>query len=152
MLGILTVTIIFIYNVQFKSWNEGYSRSLIRGNLSQGLELAVQSLLQAQSIDAVTESSITFTADLGNGTDTHRLYLYNADDPEPNPPYNQSTYSLRFAHGLVNYGDGAVLSPDIKQPATPAFSMNNNVVVIELTVLRGSQEVSMKTSVRPRNL
>ena len=152
MMGILTTTVIFVYSLQFKSWNESYSRASIRGNLSQALELATVSLLQAQSVDELTESGITFTADLGNGNNSYRFYLYNADDPEPNPPYTQSTYSLRFAQESVDYGDGAVLSPDIAQPATPVFSMDDNTVTINLRALKGSEEVTMRTNVRPRNL
>jgi type II secretory pathway pseudopilin PulG len=151
MMGILTTAVFFVFNAQFKAWNENYARSSARGNLSQALELAVQSLRQAQSIDDLNESSVTFTADLGNGSRPYRLYLYNADDPEPNGPYTQDTYSLRFAQGPVNYGDGAALS-DIARPTGPVFSMDNHVITIDLTALGGSQEVKMRTSVRPRNL
>ena len=64
MMAILTITIAFVYNLHFKSWNETYTRSVIRGRLSQALALMTNRLLQAQSIDAFTESSITFSADL----------------------------------------------------------------------------------------
>ena len=152
MMGIVTAAAVLIYNVQFKAWNEGYVRSSVRGNLSQALELTVNSLRQAQSIDSLTESSITFTADLGSGNRSYRLYLYNANDLEPNPPFTQSTYSLRFAQGTMNYGDGSVLSADIAQPTSPVFSINNHVITIDLTGLRGSTQVEMRTNVRPRNL
>jgi Tfp pilus assembly protein PilE len=151
MMGILTATVSFVYNLHFKSWNEVYTRSVIRGRLSQTLELMGNRLLQAQSIDAFTESSITFTADLGSGSDTYRLYLYNANDPNP-PPYTQSTYSLLSAQGAVNDGDGVVLSPDIVQPSSPPFVMNGKVITINLTARRGAEQVTMNTSVRPRNL
>jgi len=152
MMTILTTTVMFVYNLHFKAWNESYVRSVIRGNLSQALELASNSLRQAQSIDALTESSIIFTADLGNGSSAYRLYLYNADDPEPNGPYTQSTYSLRFAEDAVDYGDGAVLSADIAQPLSPAFAISDKVIAIHLTALRGAEEVTMRTKIRPRNL
>ena len=152
MLGILTTTVIFVYNLHFKSWNEGYARSVIRDNLSQAMELAGDRLRRAQSIDALTESSITFTADLGNGSNTYRLYLYNAGDPEPNPPYTQSTYSLRLGQGAVDYGDGPVLSSDIAQPSGPAFAISDKVITLDLTALRGAEQVTMRTKIRPRNL
>jgi type II secretory pathway pseudopilin PulG len=152
MMGILTTTVMVVYNFHFKSWNESYTRSRIRGNLAQALELASNQLRQAQTIDAVTQSSITFTANSGGGTSSYRLYLYNADDSEPNPPYTQSTYSLRFAQDSVNYGDGAILSSDIAQPTSPAFSISSKVISINLTALSGEQEIAMRTKVRPRNL
>ena len=152
MMGILTTTVLFVFNFHFKSWNESYTRSLIRGNLAQALELVSNRLRHAQTIDEVTESSITFTASSNSGTSLFRLYLYNADDPEPNPPYTQSTYSLRFAQDSVDYGDGVLVSSDIAQPTSVAFSLSDKVISIELTALRGDQEIKMRTKVRPRNL
>lgn len=152
MMGILVTTVTFVYQVHFKSWNQGYMRSLIRSNLSQALEQAGNSLRQAQTIDSLTESSITFTADLGGGSGTYRLYLFHTDDPEPNPPYTQSTYSLRLAKDDVEYGDGAVLSSDIAQPSEPPFAINDRVIDIRLTALKGGEQVTMRTKVRSRNL
>ena len=151
MMAILTTTIAFVYNLHFKSWNETYTRSVIRGRLSQALALMTNRLLQAQSIDAFTESSITFSADLGNGSNSYRLYLYNVNDPQP-PPYTQSTYSLLSAQGVVNDGAGVVLSSDIAQPSSPPFVMTGKAITINLTARRGAEQVTMTTSIRPRNL
>ena len=151
MMVILTTTVTFVYDLHFQSWNEGYTRSVIRGRLSQALELMANRLLQAQTIDAFTESSITFSADLGSGINTYRLYLYNGNDPGC-PPYTQSTYSLLSAQGSVNYGDGVVLSGDIVQPSSPPFVMSGKVITINLTARRGTEQVTMTTSIRPRNL
>ena len=151
MMGILTATVSFVYNLHFRSWNELYTRSVIKDKLSQALELMSDRLLQAQSIDDFTENSITFTADLGGGSNTYRLYLYNANDPEP-PPYTQSTYSLLSAQGAVSDGDGVVLSPNILQPSSPPFVMSGKVITINLTAQSGAEQVTMTTSIRPRNL
>lgn len=152
MMGILVTTVVFVYQVHFQSWNQGYMRSVIRSNLSQALELAGNNLRQAQTIESLTESSITFTADLGGGSSTYRLYLFHADDPEPNPPYTQSGYSLRLAKDAVDYGDGVVLSPDIAPPSQPPFAINDNVIDIRLSALKGGEQVTMRTKIRPRNL
>jgi len=152
MMTILTATIFFVYNLHFKSWNQGYTRSVIRGKLSQALELMGNRLLQAQSIDAFSESSITFTADLGNGSNKYRLYLFNADEPGAHPPYTQSTYSLLSAQGTVNDGDGVVLSADILQPSSPPFTISGKLITINLTAGKGAEQVTMNTNVRPRNL
>lgn len=151
MMGILTVTVSFVYNLHFRTWNDVYTRSLIRGQLSQAMELMTARLLAAQSIVDFTESSITFTADLGRGSNTYRLYLYNANDPDP-PPYTQSTYSLLSAQGAVDDGEGVVLSPDIVAPSSPPFVMNGKLITIVLTAKRGAEHITMTTSVRPRNL
>jgi hypothetical protein len=152
LMSILTVTVIFVFNLHFKSWNESYGRSLIRGRLSQALEVISDNLRHAQSIDAISDSSLTFTADVGSGPETYRLYLYSAEDPEPNPSYTQDVYSLRLARGSINYGDGAVLSSDIAQPAGPVFTMSGPVIAIDLSAVRGDQRLSMRSKIRPRNL
>lgn len=152
LMGFLTATIVFVYHLQVTSWNESYIRSSIRDRLSQALELATHRLRQAQTIEEITDGSITFTADLGDGIDTYRLYLYNAEDPEPEAPYTQNIYSLRMAKGLVDYGEGGVLAADIAQPSGAVFSINGQVINITLTTSRENEEVTMRTSVRPRNL
>ena len=151
MMGILTTTVSFVYNLHFKSWNEVYARSVIRANLSQALELMADRLLEAQSIDTFKENSITFTADLGGGSNTYRLYLYNTNDPGA-PPYTQSTYDLLSAQGTVSDGEGVILSRDIARPLGAPFIMNGKVITINLTAQRGAEQVTMSTSVRPRNL
>ena len=138
MMTILTATVCFVYNLHFKTWNEVYTRSLIRGHLSQALELMSDRLLQATSITAFTQNSITFTADLGGGSNTYRLYLYNG--------------SLLSAEGTITDGSGVVLAANILQPSNPSFTMNGKVITINLTVQKGDQQVTMMTSVRPRNL
>lgn len=152
MLGILTVAVVYVYNWSIHSWDQGYMRSKIRAGLAQAIESASQKLLQAQTIDALTESSISFTTDSGNGSNTYRLYLYHVNDAEPNPPYSQNTYEFRMAKSDVDYGEGVVLSSDIAQPLSPVFVMNDRVISIQLTALRGDQQVTMSAKIRPRNL
>lgn len=152
ILAILLFTVGYVFIVGLNLWNEGYARSDIRGDISQAVELISKNLRQAKSIDALTESSITFTADLGNGDDTYRVYLYNALDNEPNPPYGQSIYELRWAKGGVSYGSGAILATDIPVPTNVPFSQSNNLITIDLTVTRGDETVRIRSNVRPRNL
>ena len=141
MMGLLMATVVMVAHVQLKAWDESYTRAVIRGNLSQAMELVSDDLRQARSIDALTDSSVTFTADLGRGMLTYRLYLYNADDG----------YSLRLAEGIVDDGDGVVLSSGIV-PSSPVFSMNGKVVAVHLTASSGNQQITMHTNIRPRNL
>ena len=155
VLSILIFTVGYAFVIGFKLWNEGYGRSDIRTGLSQALELASKNLRQANSIDELTAGSITFSADLGGGEDTYRVYLYNASDTEPNPPYTQNTYELRWAKSTVDYGSGAVLIKDVKKPVPPSskpFSQNGNVITLDFVVERGDQTVAMRTKVRPRSL
>ena len=64
ILSVLVFTIGYSFVIGLKLWNEGYNRSDIRTDLSQALELVTKNLRQATSIDTITQSSITFTADL----------------------------------------------------------------------------------------
>lgn len=152
ILSVLVFTIGYTFIVGLKLWNDGYARSDIRTDITQALELASKNLRQAKSIDTLTESSITFTADLGSGDTSYRIYLYNSSDAEPNPPYSESTYELRWAQGAVTYGSGSILATDITQPTTAPFSQNGNIITIDLTVSRDDQNLRLRSSIRPRNL
>jgi len=149
---ILMGVVVNLYTVGLDLWSEGYTRSGIRTELAQALELISKNLRQAKSIDALTESSIIFTADLGSGDDTYRIYLYNASDAEPNPPYSQSSYDLRWVQGTVTYGLGANIATNIVQPTNTPFSQSGNVIAIDLTATSGDESVRLRTNIRPRNL
>jgi len=148
VLGVVTR----IYFVGSNLWATGLSRSDVRTELVQSMELMTNSLRRARSIDSLTESSITFTADLGSGVNTYRFYLYHASDAEPNPPYSQNTYDLRWAQEVVTYGAGANLSRNIVQPTSAAFSQSGDVISIDLTAMKNEQSIRMRSKVRPRNL
>ena len=155
VLSILVLTVGYTFIVGLKLWDEGYDRSDIRTDLSQSLELISKQLRQAKSIDELTAGSITFTADLGDGDDTYRVYMYNASDSEPNPPYTQNTYELRWAKTTVTYGSGIVLVGELDKPNPPSskpFSQSGNVITLDFIVERGDQSVAMRTNVRPRSL
>ncbi|MBN1870630.1 MAG: type II secretion system protein [Candidatus Omnitrophica bacterium] len=155
VLSILIFTIGYAFMIGLRLWNTGYDRSDIRTELSQALQLVSKNLRQAKSIDELTAGSITFTADLGDGEDTYRIYMYNSADSEPNPPYTQNTYELRWAKTTVTYGSGAVLIGDVKKPNPPSskpFAQNGNVITLDFVVERGDQTVAMRTNVRPRSL
>ncbi len=157
LIVILALTIVVgvvnnVYIVGLDLWSEGISRSSIRTDLSQALELVSKNLRRATSIDAITASSITFTADLGGGSSSYRVYLYNASDSEPNPPYSQDNYDLRWAQGTTTYGSGANLATDIAQPINTPFTQNGNVITLDLTATRGEETVRLRSNVRPRNL
>lgn len=153
MFAVLVFSVGYVFVVGLKLYNQGYARSDIRTDISQAMELITKNLRQAKSIDDfTTESSITFTADLGSGSDSYRIYLYNSSDPEPNPPYTQSTYELRWAKGTVTYGSGAILATDIIQPTNTPFSQSSNLITVDLTVDRGDETIRMRSNIRPRNL
>lgn len=154
VLSILILTIGYTFIIGLKLWDKGYNRSDIRADVSQALQLMSKNLRQAKSIDAFTAGSITFTADLGDGDDTYRIYMYNAAESEP-PPYTKNMYELRWAKTTVTYGSGAVLIADVKKPNPPnakPFSQSGNVITMDFVVERGDQSVAMRTNVRPRSL
>jgi prepilin-type N-terminal cleavage/methylation domain-containing protein len=155
ILAVLVFTVGYTFVIGLKIWDEGYTRANMRAKMTQALELVTKNLRQAESIDELTAGSITFTADLGGGSASYRVYMYNASDPEPNPPYTQGTYDLRWAQTTTTYGSGAVIATDIKRPNPPSsnpFSQNGNVITLNFTVEDGGQTVDVRTNVRVRNL
>lgn len=152
LMVILTVTALSAYQWHAKAWSQGYARSVIRARLLQALESAQRVLLHAQSIDAYSESSVTFTADLGEGSTGYRLYLFNENDPQPSPPYSQDSYELRLAKSDLDYGDGVVLSSDIARPVTPAFLVDDKVISVQLSAVRQDERITLNAKVRPRNM
>lgn len=155
IMSVLVFTVGYTFVVGLKLWNVGYDRADIRTDISQALELISKNLRQAKSIDELTAGSITFTADLGSGDTSCRVYMYNSSDPEPNPPYTQNTYELRWAVGTVTYGSGAILVSDVAKPNPPSskpFSQSGNLITMDFVVERGDESVSARTNVRVRNL
>lgn len=155
ILSVVIFTAGYTFIAGLKLWNEGYTRSDIRTEMAQALELVSKNLRQAKSIDELTAGSITFTADLGSGDTSYRVYLYNASDSEPNPPYTQNIYELRWAVGTVTYGSGAVIAADIAKPVPPSskpFSQSGGLITMDFTVERGDHSVNLRTNVKVRNL
>ncbi len=152
---IFLVTIIpllgLMYTVSIKTFREGFSNSTLVSESSLVMSRIRKPLLQAKSIDAITASSLTFTADDGGFDRSFRIYLYNSSDSEPNPPYTESSYQLRFAKGSVAYGDGVVLSDNMIQPSSAVFSQAGNVISILLDMAEGDSALTVRTNVRPRN-
>ena len=155
IMSVLVFTIGYTFVIGLRQWDEGYARAQMRTQMAQALELVTKNLRQAQSIDALTAGSITFTADLGSGQMSYRVYMYNSSDPEPNPPYTQNTYDLRWAQGTVTYGSGSIIASNIARPSPPSsnpFSQRGNVITMNFELQHGSQTVDMRTNVRVRNL
>jgi prepilin-type N-terminal cleavage/methylation domain-containing protein len=152
IMSILVFTVGYTFIVALKLWNEGYARADIRTDLAQAFELVGKNLRQAKSIDALTASSVTFTADLGGGDTSCRIYLYSSSDAEPNPPYSAGSYELRWAQGTTTYGAGTIWATDIAQPTTAPFSQSGSLITMDMTVTRGDESLRMRTNVRPRTL
>lgn len=126
--------------------------SAARAELSQAMDTAVGMMRQASSIDAISSGGVSFTADLGAGSNSFRLYLYNELDPEPNPPYSQAEYQLRLAQAETDYGSGAVLVSGLKPPGQVPFRLDGDVITLDWTVTAEDVPIRLRTAVRPRNL
>jgi hypothetical protein len=150
--GILVIGIGQVYVTGLGIWQNGYERSVARDQTAQALERMSQALRQAKNIDAFSESSIIFTADLGAGDDTYRFYLYHPAQTDAGPPYTQSVYQLRGAQGDVSYGEGAVLAQNIRQPATAPFSLSSGLLTVDLTRNFLDSSMRFRSNVRLRNL
>lgn len=156
ILGILVFTVGYTFVIGLRLWDQGYTRANMRAKMTQALELVSKNLRQAASIDELTAGSITFTADLGNGLTSYRVYMYHADDSAPNPPYTENdSYQLRWAETTTTYGSGAIIMTNIDKPNPPSsnpFSQSGNVITMNFTVQDGGQTIDMRTNVRVRNL
>ncbi len=156
MLAILVFTVGYTFVIGLKLWNEGYTRTNMRAKMTQALELVTKNLRQASSIDEIIAGSITFTADLGSGSTSYRVYMYHEDDPAAETPYTESGgYQLRWAVGITTYGSGAIIATNIDKPNPPAsnpFSQSGNVITMNFTVEDGDHTIDIRTNVRVRNL
>ena len=150
--GIIVIVIGQTYITGLEIWRDGYERSVARDQTSQALERITKALRQAKGIDDFSEGSIVFSADLGGGDDSYRVYLYHPSDTEPNPPYTQGLYELRWAQGDVSYGQGAVLAKDIQQPLSAAFTFNNGLVTVDLTNNLLDSSLRFRSNIQLRNL
>ena len=152
LFAILMGSVGYVFTTGTQLWTKGYDRADIRGRMSQAMEKIIRQVRLATSIDAISSSSITFSADLGSGTSSYTVYLYNALDSEPNPPYTQTTYQLRWRKGAGSYGTGAILAENILKPTEAVFSQSSNTIAIDLTGSRSGQVMRLRSKVRPRNL
>lgn len=150
--GILIFTIGLIYTTGTSIFENGYDRITNRTNAAQAIDLLTRHLVLAKSIDDISESSLSFTADMGSGDANFRVYLYSPDDPEPNPPYSEEFYQIKFAEGDLSYGAGKVLVRNLVSPVNFPFDRNNNLISLDWTLNQDDSTLRMRTNVRPRNL
>ncbi|MGE0268662.1 MAG: hypothetical protein AB7S78_09450 [Candidatus Omnitrophota bacterium] len=150
--GVLIFTIGLIYTTGTSIFENGYDRISNRTDAAQAIDQVTRYLVQAKSIDDISESSLSFTADMGSGDVNFRVYLYSPDDPEPNPPYSEDNYQIKFAEGDLSYGAGKVLVRNLISPVNFPFDRNNNLITLDWTLSRNDSTVRMRTNVRPRNL
>jgi prepilin-type N-terminal cleavage/methylation domain-containing protein len=152
LLSVLTLVLGRLSGFQLAVWEQGYERQSAQARMSQAMDRSLRSLRHAQSIDDFTESSISFSADLGAGIRSYRIYLYHPDDGAPNPPYTQTHYELRAAEGDLTYGKGTVLNTGIKVSEGPVFVRNTDLISIDLTAEYGDVTTRGRSHVQLRNL
>ncbi|MBF0522288.1 MAG: hypothetical protein HQL24_04440 [Candidatus Omnitrophica bacterium] len=144
LMAILTVTLIFVYLACFRVWDSGQNRSSLRTKLSQAMELMSEDLRQANTIDSLTDNSVSF---FGENSVQYNFYLYNATDSE-----EEGSYDLLRSLASEPAGDGAVMATGIQSTGTPAFSRNNGLITIDLTSTNSGETVHMRTKVKLRNI
>jgi prepilin-type N-terminal cleavage/methylation domain-containing protein len=94
-------------------------------------------------------------------------YLYNSADGSYPPAFNQSSYQLKRAAlsgatvstldaGTFTYGSGNTIVDSVLPPtyvSSPSdLSVSNNVVTLDLSIMRGSERTRSRTRVKPRNI
>ena len=135
MTVILVGSIVTVFISTSHAWSAGNDRAQVRENMSQAMELMVRDLRQATSIDVLSVSSVTYTANTGSGSTQYRFALYR--------PASGTTYQLLRSLGADAAGTGAVLLGGI--PSANAFTRTGNVITIDLTAYSGAQGIEMRT-------
>jgi hypothetical protein len=149
---ILSGSIIFVYMTCFRTWDASQNRMSIKSEMTQAVDNMVRNLRKATSIDALTDYSVSFTADLGEGSAQYKYYLYNPTDAGPYPPYNATSYYLLRASAADALGQSPIAITYVKPPGTAVFSQSGNLITIDLTSVYYGETLHMRTKVRPRNL
>lgn len=152
VMGIVIFSVGFVYTTGIDIFENGYNRIANRTDAAQAIDEVRRYLVRAKTIDDISQSGLTFTADMGGGDETYRVYLYHENDPEPNPPYTESVYQIRFAAGDISYGAGKVLVRNLMVPGDDPFAQNNNLITLDWTLSQDDSTIRMRTNVRPRNL
>lgn len=141
MMVILTGAVVVTFLACFRSWEAAEARSKVRIEISQAMELMVRNLSKASLFQIPKSLKITFTADLGEGEGKYGFFI----EAHPSGEYWQ--LFKYFKDSDKNY---SLMASFIKDPNV--FSVENNVITINLTGISGDSEFFMRTSVRPRNL
>ncbi len=145
MMTILTATVIFTSMAGLRAWDTGRKHSAVRDQLANAVELIVKDLRRAATVDGLTASSVTFTADLGDGEPKqYRFHVYQ--------PEGETAYKLLRGLSSDEEGQGALIAANIRSTETDWFSQSGNVITLTLTASDQGETVRMRTSVRPRNL
>lgn len=164
MVVVLIGTVSFVFIVSLRAWSSGRVRADIRADLDLARERMLKEIRHAKSIDISEESRITIISivDFEEPIDfevptSYRYYLYNENDPEPNPPYTQATYQLRRSKNDATYGAGVALvegivNPQSFDPSRPPFTQSGNLIIIDLNGTREGETIRLRSNVRPRNL
>jgi hypothetical protein len=153
LLSFLIAALSLSYMVGIRTWHESFVRNEARDRLAQSVELMGRMLRQAQSIDAIDDSSVSFTVNMEGVSTPHRIYLYHPEDGEPNPPYSRELYWLKFAREDIEYGKGSILSSDIVASDEAIFTQAAGFISINLQRRYSSDKtVAVSTNVGLRNL
>lgn len=156
----------YLFIVSLRAWDSGRQRTGIREDINYAMEKMVRDLKE------MANASLT-QYDAGSGdiahtiqyddsnANTYALYLYNADDGSFDSTYSESLYDLRKADidggDTPASGDGVLIlrdlvSPDASEPATGLTIIGTHEVTLDIVVQRDDETVTIRTTVRPRNL
>ena len=142
--AILTSAIGLSYMIGTKLFSQGSTRAYLLADTTGAMNLLVRTVRQAQTIDDVGSDSMTFTADLGDGTKIFQMYLTAEDGIAP--PDN---YELCWKE---DSGPVQILIRDIRNPDTALFSRDGNVLTFDWDMEREDMTIRLRSKVRPRDI
>ncbi len=153
----LVSSVLAIYIVCLQGWNNLGHQTDIHEKVHFGLERMIRDARESPSL-VVANHSLRFQ----NGATGYIYYLYNSSDTWV-PAYNQSSYELRkatlttagsagIADDTFTYGSGDVVATGIMPPPQTSITASGNIALITLKGQQGTDSLSVRGYVRPRNI
>ena len=156
----LVTSILFVYIVSLRGWENLGHRTDLHEKLHFGLERMTRDLRESVRMD-VSDHSVIFVLPTGISPNFYTFciyYLYNPNDSWP-PAYNQPSYELRRAVtgigniGSFTYGSGDTIITNLRPPAADtSITAAGNVLMIKLTAFEDDDQLTVQGYVHPRNI
>jgi Tfp pilus assembly protein PilW len=157
LISFLVSSVVFLYIVTIRGWDEVGHRTNIHEKLHFALEQVVRDVRNANAV-SVANQALRFTLYEGGTNNSYIYYLHNASDTWV-PAYNQTSYDLRRAaltggiNGTFTYGSGTIIATELLPPTgSTTITSSGNIATLNLVGTEGGHSLSVRGNVRPRNV
>lgn len=145
MMSILSGAVFFVYSGCLRAYNVGETRSTLRTEVAEALDIVVQDLRQMTALGTNSTSSVIYTADYGAGAGSN-VYRIHAWPSSADP----AIYDLR--RGLsAGDGVGTIILTGLQSDSIFTLT-GGNMMTIDLNALREGCTIRMQTKAFLRNI